>query len=65
MNTEMPTIKIEVKCDGNEKELIEYLKNEVIPRLEGGFTSGYETWYKGWVADLQGNHSEREGKDNG
>ena len=53
----MKTIKLEVKSNGDEKELIEYLKNEVIPRLEGGFTSGYETWYKGWVADLQGNHS--------
>ena len=42
---------------------IEYLKNEVIPRLEGGFTSGYETWYKGWVADLQGNHSEEESNE--
>lgn len=59
----MKTIKLEVKSNGDEKELIEYLKNEVIPRLEGGFTSGYETWYKGWVADLQGNHSEEESNE--
>lgn len=58
----MPTIKLEIKCNGNEKELIEYLKNEVIPRLNNGVTSGYETWYKNWVADLQGNHSESEGE---
>ena len=59
----MKTIKLEVKSNGDEKELIEYLKNEVIPRLEGGFTSGYETWYKGWVADLQGNHSDEESNE--
>lgn len=56
----MKTIKLEVKCDGDEKQMIEYLKSEVIPRLEGGITSGYVTWYKGWVADLQGDHSEEE-----
>ena len=56
----MKTIKLEVKCDGDEKQLIEYLNNEIIPRLKGGVTSGYETWYKGWIADLQGNHSEEE-----
>jgi hypothetical protein len=54
----MRTIELEVKCDGDEKQLIEYLKTEVIPRLEGGVTSGYETWYKSWVANLQGDHSE-------
>jgi hypothetical protein len=54
----MRTIKLEVRCEGDEKEMIDYLKTEVIPRLEGGITSGYETWYKGWVADLQGDHSE-------
>ena len=60
----MKTIKLEVKCEGDEKEMIDYLKTEVIPRLEGGFTSGYETWYKGWTADLQGDHSEEgEGED--
>ena len=62
MKENMPTIKLEVKCNGNEKELIKYLKNEVIPRLNGGITSGYKTWYKNWVADLQGNHSE-EGEE--
>ena len=56
----MKTIKLEVKCEGDEKQMIEYLRTKVIPQLEGGFTSGYETWYKGWVADLQGNHSEEE-----
>jgi hypothetical protein len=55
----MKTIKLEVKCEGDEEEMINYLKTEVIPRLEGGFTSGYETWYRGWVSDLQ----EREGDD--
>jgi len=55
----MKTIKLEIKCEGNEKQMIEYLKTEVIPQLEGGITRGYETWYKGWVADLQ----EREGED--
>jgi len=55
---DFPRITLEVKCDGDEMELIKYLKNEIIPRLNGGFTSGYETWYKGWVANLQGNHSE-------
>jgi hypothetical protein len=58
----MKTIKLEAKCEGDEKQMIEYLKNEIIPRLEGGHTSGYETWYRGWVADLQGNHSG-EGDD--
>ena len=58
----MKTIKLEVKCEGAEKEMIEYLKTEIIPRLEDGITRGYESWYKGWVADLQGNHSEREGE---
>ena len=59
----MKTIKLEVKCEGDEEEMINYLKTEVIPRLEGGFTSGYETWYRGWVADLLGDHSE-EGESN-
>ncbi len=59
----MKTISLEVKCNGDEKQLNEYLTNEVIPRLEGGVTGGYETWYKNWVANLQGNHSE-EGEDN-
>ena len=49
-------ITLEVKCDGDESNLIQYLIEEVIPRLEGGITSGYETWYKGWTAHLQGNH---------
>jgi len=57
MRETMKIIKLEVKCEGDEEEMINYLKTEVIPRLEGGFTSGYETWYRGWVADLQ----EREG----
>jgi hypothetical protein len=49
----MKMIKLEVKCEGNEKQMIEYLKTEVIPQLESGITRGYEAWYKGWVADLQ------------
>ena len=63
MPENFPRITIEIKCDGDEAQLIAYIKNEVIPRLEGGFTSGYETWYKGWTANLQGNHSDKYYKD--
>ena len=60
----MKTIKLEVKCEGDEKQMIEYLKNEIMPKLEDGFTSGYDTRWNWWTADLQRNHSEFGEDDN-
>jgi hypothetical protein len=57
-----PTITIKINCNGDEYELINYLKSVVIPALEGGYTSGHEDKYKNWIANLLGDHSERRDK---
>ena len=57
-DTDFPRVEINVKCAGDEAQLIAYLEQEVIPKLKGGVTRGYAAWYEGWVANLIGNHSE-------
>ena len=45
----MKIVMLEIKCEGNSKDLIKYLEEEVIPDLKRGSERGYETWCKGWV----------------
>ena len=47
----MKTLTLEVKCNGDENKLVEYLRLTVIPQLEEGFVRGYETWYKSWLVN--------------
>ena len=49
---------LEIKCEGGQAQMIEYLKNEIIPQLESGITRGYKAWSKGWVAYTQGGKNE-------
>lgn len=49
---------LEIKCEGGQAQMIEYLKSEIIPQLETGITRGYKAWSRGWVAYTQGRGGE-------